>query len=299
MNFLGGALNSWALSLLNDALVEAMQGFITVFGGFLENIFESIWAINNTLNFVPIIDYFVGIGISFVVFNAVKVGIETYMLETDGDPEADPLELITRACEAVAAIYCGSFVIEKMIELAGIVCDEAITVTADIGFRNASTQSTVEKLIAAYNTQTTSGFVMIILLVAILVALVIFVFSAAKRAAEIKMFEVLIPIMAADLLTASREKWNAFKNDLIVTVFGYILQILAFLIFEHIFASASTEANMVLSTVAALGWLLFVISAPKWLEKFSYNSGIGTAGKNGLRTAATMAPMIALRMPVA
>ncbi|MCI7130085.1 MAG: DUF6102 family protein [Lachnospiraceae bacterium] len=299
MNILGGAINSWAISLLNDALVEGMQGFITVFGGFLENIFESIWAINNTLNFVPIIEYFVGVGITFVIFNAVKVGIDTYMLETDGDPDADPLELITRTCEAVAAIYCGSFVIEKMIELAGIVCDEAVAAAEAVGIKNVSTQSTVEKLIVSYNTHTTGGFVMVVLLVAILVSLVIFVFSAAKRAAEIKMFEVLIPIMAADLLTASREKWNAFKNDLVVTVFGYILQVLAFLIFEHIFASASLEANMILSTIAALGWLLFVIAAPKWLEKFSYNSGIGTAGKNGLRTAATMAPMIALRMPVA
>ena len=178
MSILGGPIKSWALSLLNDFFVESVQGFITVFGGFLENIFESIWAINNTLNFVPIIDYFVSIGISFVVFNAVKVGIDTYMLESDGDPDSDPLELITRTCEAVAAIYCGSFVIEKMIELAGIVCDEAVTETQAVGIKNVSTQSTVEKLITAYNTHTTGGFVMIILLVAILVSLIIFPFSS-------------------------------------------------------------------------------------------------------------------------
>ena len=121
-----------------------------------------------------------------------------------------------------------------------------------------------------------------------IVACIIFIFQAAKRGAELMLFQLLISIMAVDLLTTNKERWNSFFTELIITIFGYIIQLICFKIFMVIFSgvvAVDDPVKAAKNVFLALAWLMLVISSPKWLQKFSYSSGVGNVAKGGLRNS--------------
>lgn len=289
----------WLLKLLNDCLANLLLAVVDSLGSFLDNIFDWIWKVNESLKINALMNYVVAIAIGFVVLCAIKQGLDIYVFQTEGDADADPLELITRSAIAVAVIYCGDFVVLQLLKFSSTLTDE---VTAKISsITSDKVSSSFSKVVDTFYNGTvyktkTIGFVMILLCVSILIAMIIFIFHATKRGAELILFRLLLPLVAIDLLTTNKERWNAFKNELLICIFGYVLQILSFNVFTHILAlSAKNSSQIVYYVIAALGWLMMVISTPKWLEKFVYTSGIGNGAKGGVRSAAFLVPQLLRR----
>lgn len=292
----------WLTTLIMDFFYNLMIGFISVFSKFIDNIFDCIWEVNSALHFDDVLSYTGSLAIAYVSLKGIKQAFDIYVLETDGDADADPLELITRTCEAVAVIYCGSYAISMLIQMADKIAEEIVPKIAGVTeAASGNTALNIKNVIDfCYNDSSMKGtneaFIMAILLLVMLIALVMFIFMAAKRAAELMLFQILVAPVATDLLTVNREKWNAFKSELFVCIFGYVLQVGEFQVFSSLMAMSGTHlTDMLKYAMAATGWLVCVISAPKWLEKFMYSSGVGNAAKGGIRTAGFVLPQIILR----
>ena len=283
-------IENWLLSLLFSAIASLLTGVINVFASFINNIFEVMYQINVGLKLDTVVNYTVAAGLACVGFAAVKQILEVYVFETEGDSEDDPLELITRVCIAVAMIVCGSWLLEQLIVLAGKLTNDVSGLEIAKKEEDFLTTALTSILGVFKGDSTIRAFVFICLLVAMIVGFCIFVIHAAKRGAELMLYKIMLPIIAVDLLTTNKERWNAFFTECIICVFGYVIQVFCFRIMLTLFNDLMGAPYELKYSLAVLGWLVVVLSTPKWLEKFAYSSGIGNAAKGGMRTATFMLP---------
>lgn len=286
---------SWFLNLLNETIYQILIGLLDMFGKLINNIFQAVYDINAKIDFSSVTSYVMGLAIAFVGLCAVKQGLDIYVFQVDGDPDSDPLELVTRTFIAVAVIYCGDYVLKESIKFAGMLCSEIQgktgSITAKGEFDTLFKQMLENGYGGSFYKTKGMGFAIVILCCMTLIATLIFSFQAVKRGAELMLFQLMLPLIATDLITTNKERWNAFKSELVLCVFGYILQVLSFNVFLYLLAKGVNEPTG-LSIVAAMGWLIVVISTPKWLSKFMYSSGAGNGAKGGVRTAAFMLPQM-------
>lgn len=287
---------NWVLKLIFVLVCELLTGIVEYLEPIISNIFDFMYQVNVDLGLDGIADYTQGLGLALLAAFAVKQGIDVYFLHVDGDPDADPLELVTRVAIATATMMCGVDIIKFLIGKASIICAEAVK---SIGYDGrTATEIITDAFMKFLSVGTIVVVVQSIFLAITVIALLIFVIKAAKRGAELILFQIMLPLVALDMLTTSREKWNAFRNELIICIFGYILQVLSFNIFMILLSKAITVDGVVespSSIIATMGWLIVVLSAPKWLQKFMYSSGVGNGVKSGATMGAHMIPMLLRR----
>lgn len=294
-----GIIQGWFMSTVNDYLYSLMSGFIEAFGSFINNIFNTVWEVNELLNFERMEKYTVRIALAYVVFKAVKQGLDVYVFETEGDPDSDPLELLTRVFQTSAIIYCGTWVINRLITIAGIMATDVIikipqVAEKEVEITESSFSNNFIKMIDTFYGASrykgkAIGHILTLLCLAMLIATIIFVFHAGKRGAELTLFKILLPLVAVDLLTTSRDRWKQFFSEMMICIFGYIVQVFSFNVFLILIGNSVEDlSSMTNYLLAALGWLIVVVSAPKWLSKWMYSSGIGNGAKGGARSAAML-----------
>lgn len=285
---------NWLLKLLFSAIGDALIAVIDSIKLYLDNVFAKMYTISEGLGLSDIRKYTVAIGLGLVGVFAVKQGIDVYVLHTEGDSDADPLELITRIAKATATILCGGWFINYLVERAGIFASEVMEAVAVKDTSDTITKIASDSIGLILAEAAMVSFVFLIFLVIVIISLIMLIFKAAKRAAELMLFSIMLPIMAVDLLTTSKERWNAFRTELIICIFGYVVQLLCYGIFMVIFAQLANGLNIEI-LIAALAWLMLVLSAPKWIQKFSYSSGVGSAAKGGMRSVTNILPSIIKR----
>lgn len=285
---------NWLLKLIFKAIGEMLIAIVQKFANLFNNVFEEMYELFKDFKLDSVADYTAIIGITLLTLFTLKQLLDVYVFEVDGDSEEDPLSILTRTSIAIATIMAGNTVVDYLIKGASQFTKEllnSLTYTNNsFDFSDNFILAVDEMLLQAKATM----FVILILFLAILIAYVILFFKAAKRAAELMFFQIMLPIMACDMITKSKERWNAFKTELIICIFGYSLQLLAFNIFLMLFSKIGTDFSMKY-IIGSITWLWLVLSAPKWLQKFSYSSGIGGGTKGAARTIGSMIPNLMRR----
>lgn len=284
---------NWLNKLIFKVVSEWIQSAIDLFGELINNIFVKMYEINKALNFTEINNYLIAFALSCLGLFAIKQGLQVYVFNTDGDADQDPLEMITRVSIATAIIVSGSFIIEKLIEIAAALSEDVMSksINPEKNF-TVIAGNILQTLNSSSNVTGAQPLIIAIMLIGIIIAFILFIFQAAKRGAELILFQLLLPLMAIDLLTTSKERWNSFFTELMLCIFGYILQMFSFKIFLQIFNSFVADATKTFNLLAAFAWLVVILSTPKWLQKFAYNSGVGGGVKGGARTAAFIVPSL-------
>lgn len=280
---------NWLLKIIYNAILEGLIALLNKFKPLLSNIFKVMYDLSSTLEFDKVKEYTKSIGLTLVGVYAIKLCIDTYVLQTEGDPDADPFEMITRIAKTCAFIICGDWFIDKMLHLASLFSDEIIK-SLDLEKRDIIDMS-MNELSKMSNYNDAAIFIILILMVVCLITYTIVSFKAAKRAVDIVLFNVALPIVALDNLTTNREKFNSFFQDLFVCSFGYIIQNFCICVFFNVFAEALRNNLNVGYMVLGIAWLMTVFKA-RYLEKWTYSSGIGNAVKAGLRSMTYTIPNI-------
>lgn len=275
---------NWLTKIIFSFLKDVADGILIAVGGAINNIFKTMYELNLKFNFNKLTDYTLLLGLALLSFLAVKQAISVYGFQTDGDPDSDPLELITRICISVAVMVCGSWIIQEFIKLAGIITDE---VNKQIIQIDDDFTSSASDMLISFAAGGITALIDVVLLIIVIVSVIVLCVKAAKRGAELILFSILLPLVACDLITTSREKWNSFFSELLICIFGYITQLLCFNIFMFFFIRSTLNYNYMF---VSLAWILLVLGAPKWIQKFMYSSGAGNAAKGVARTGAYMLP---------
>lgn len=275
----------WLLNLLVTFICEALIIVIDDLSSYIDNIFQKMYEINKNLGFEKIYDYSRRIALIIVGTYAIKLLFDIYVLHTDGDPDADPLEMLTRIAKAVAVIICGQFVVEKGIELAGKLATDFQFITGYLNTGDITLAESLKGLITMY----TLSVGILLIIIAIIIGLLMFIFKAAKRGAELILIGVMLPFAAIDILTTSKERWNSFVSNAMVTIMGYVIQLFCFEIFMTLF-KRGTERGEIEALLACLAWLGVVLSAPKMLQKYLHKTGVGDLAKGVTRTGVNVIP---------
>ena len=85
-------IKSWVLQNILSGCAELLQQFLTVFGAIFDNIFVVVAEFNKDIA-SGVTDFTLPFSIAFIVFLTIKQYFTVYVLETDGDPDADPLDI--------------------------------------------------------------------------------------------------------------------------------------------------------------------------------------------------------------
>ena len=285
---------NWFLKLIFDSVSQVIEGIVEIFTDYMNNIFQTMYDLNNSfLNLDKLNNFISGLAIILVTTFAIKQGIQVYALNSDGDPDADPLELLERISVSVAVIMCGNWMVNELIKLSAKIAEDTTSLTTNITNSKSFTSIISAFLKLLVGSPTIIPLVLLGILGAIIISFFLFLYQAGKRGVELTLFQILLPLYALDLLTTNKERWNAFFTDLMITSFGYIVQLICFKIFMLIFAGiakVSAPKDALNSLLLSFAWMMLVVSAPKWLQKFSYSSGVGSGAKGGLRSATYLVP---------
>lgn len=269
MSWLGSSVYDWMEELFNNVF-----GFLfNIVNGIFEDA-ESMIELDEISTASVIVADIATILISIVVIYSI---INIYIFETSGDSEQDPLQLLVNASLAVALIQSYNYLFNWALNLSKIFTKEITNSEIDLGIP----QGFIEELKSNINTSASTD-IWVLILIIFVVGIILFIFKAFVRGGELALMKILFPIFCCDLLTASKERFNAFITSFCVTTFSYALQLLCFRLSMNSFVSINgTSDTVYFHIVFAFVWLYFAIKAPKWLEKYAYSSGLGGLARNG------------------
>lgn len=218
--------------------------------------------------------------ITVVICYTVYTIFKVYIMETEGDSDDDPLNLLVRVTQSIAIISCHSILIDFFLKLA-----HKLSLYIVAKFDNPS--NSLKDIDTAIKTAVTDSIVLMIVSVIYTICIIAFIYKAFLRGGELFLMKILFPFMAVDLISQNRERWSAFFTSFMITVFGYIPQLICFRISYSMILNPKDGISNIIKGIVMI---ILAIKIPKWLEKFCYKSGITQTASSGLRTMAFVAP---------
>lgn len=284
INWITKNMTETASDYLNGGLGFFQDWIISIFDGNIE-IFKAAEVEAATL-------VTKSVSIVLVIIMTFKYIWSTYVMEMDGDPDQDPLQVFVKASVCLAVIEGNSVIFDLFNTISK-------KFTADMaGACDAHTFCLKFSSVLSYLTMSSvKAAILVIILAICLILVIIFSFKAGLRAGELMLMKIVFPLFSIDKLSANQERWNAFFTSYVVTFFSYSLQLFCIRIGLNrvIAALIEGESASFINYFSALVCFWLAIKTPKWLEKWVYSSGIGQAIGNTGRTMTYMIPTILMR----
>jgi hypothetical protein len=267
---IGGVLQTLFFQFVSDVIIDAVNSFQTflndLFAGSVDML-SNVSAINATCRITT------SIGSALVVFFVLYKLFDVYIFENSGDSDADPLDIVVKGSFAMAIIQSNETIFKLLKDLSKEFADD-LSRGAHL---NDDFQTGINALLR--NTTGVASTANIILAIILLVSVIAVLIKMTIRGAELMLMKILFPIFASDIVSTNNEKWSSFFASYLVLFFGYSIQLFCFDMFINSFASMQFSENMdfhegTVTWMLLVGWLLMSIKAPKWLDRYTYSSGV-------------------------
>lgn len=284
-----GAINWLTKNLINGFLADIVKGTVEFVSQAIINIFDKDIEIMSTKEVDAAVLVTTGIASVLIIILAFKSIFSIYVTETDGDPDADPLQVWVKVSIALALINGNNIIFAILQTLSKKFTEDLVGSIEVENFFAAVAKS----LIARANITPLSIIQDIVVFISV-VCVIILAFKAGIRAGELILFKIIFPIICLDKIGSNNERFNSFFSSYIVTFFGYSIQLFCLrLAINRALSGMSSGAFT--NYFAAFVLFYLAIKTPKWLEKFAYSSGIGQIASNGMRTAGFILPSLLRR----
>lgn len=267
---------NWATEVVLNICNDFLQDVVNVITGFVQNFYASAEnmvqdkVIENAATAVS------GVVILLTILVVSKNLFTTYVAQTDGDADADPLQMLVKAAQTLAVTGISAVMTDKFLSYSRHFTDfltSNVKVDMD-GF---------DVMLGALITMSPIGMLVSSI---ITIMIIIFLVRGAIRGAELCLMKILLPIFSIDLLTVSHERWNAFITSYLITLFGYSLQLLCF----RVAITKMTSPSDFSALLIAVGFMYMAIKSPSWLEKFCYSSGLSRTATAGAQSLVYILP---------
>lgn len=266
---------------------NVMEGMVASILSGVEDMFQALVKTFTTDGLVVSAhDSVLGVSIALISLFCVKQYFNTYVMETSGDPDADPLDILVRGAEAVAVASCSSWIFFSFMNFCSAFADEIVG-DADIEDFSKVFTDAVETLTVNI---TKNGFVGLVFLLSMLIGIFCFYVIATIRALELAMMYIILPLFCGELCYASHERFNGLLTNIVVTGLYFVLQLLMFKLFMTTLLLSLTDITAVTETsdfimdnnvFKSIGFCIVMLRSPKWMDKFVYNSGVGETVRRG------------------
>lgn len=265
---------NWVSVNMSESLCDFLLSFLDFFRDGVCGLFKLGISLSEKKEIVGAVNATTLLAISLVSVIVLKEIFNTFILETNGNPDGDPFQLIVKASLALALICCNSIIFNYLFKISGLLANDITgNVNPEIIFDNTTNY--------AKETEGLKSLATILFLIIYIAFTIILSIKAGLRAVELAVMKIIFPIFAIDNITVSAERWNAFFTSYMITFFGYILQILTFTMCIATFTTAigGNTSDFLLSAA----WMYFSLVSPKWIEKFCYSSGLSKGIVGGMR----------------
>ncbi len=200
-------------------------------------------------------------------------GVSTYYLEISGDSEASVSLLFKKVFVTIITIISIPTVVKKMFEFGQLICKdiEAINVNSIKDF----TQS--------LNLLKNESVIILGLLILAVIFVLCITIQSLIRGAELIRGIVVGPILALSLISNNHQAFQTWLKQIIVICLSQAIQLFMF----KASMALSLDSNPI-SILMFLAWLIVTIKTPKWLEAYTYSSGMGSTVGGGARQMGSM-----------
>jgi len=202
-----------------------------------------------------------GFGVSLIVLKFLKKGFETYVTWTDGDPDEEPLSLLTNFFKAMAVAICFPTIYGW---LGQIVEEMTNQLLAAIG------TSTSYNWAAWVSGISSLGLVTAIFGLVFIICYLILYFQFLMRGLEIMILRIGVPLACAGLLDNDRGVFKAYSQKFIQSTLAVVVQIslsklgVGLMLNMHVFWGVAC--------------MILAIRTPKFLGDFLITTGGGGGG---------------------
>jgi len=202
-----------------------------------------------------------GVGVSLIILKFLKKGFECYVLWTDGDPDADPTNLVIRFMQAMVVAVSFPVLYGWLAEIVQNLTDQLL---AAIGAStNYSWQAWVDGI-------STLGIVTAIFGLVFIICYFLLYFQFLMRGLELLILRVGIPVACVGLIDNDKGIFKSYMNKFFQTALAVIVQIclcklgVGMMLNMHIFWG--------------IACMILAIKTPKFLNEFLVPSGGGGGG---------------------
>ena len=202
-----------------------------------------------------------GVGVSLIILKFLKKGFECYVLWTDGDPDADPTNLVIRCMQAMVVAVSFPVLYSWLAEIVQNLTDQLL---AAIGAStNYSWQAWVDGI-------STLGIVTAIFGLVFIICYFLLYFQFLMRGLELLILRVGIPVACVGLIDNDKGIFKSYMNKFFQTALAVIVQIclcklgVGMMLNMHIFWG--------------IACMILAIKTPKFLSEFLVPSGGGGGG---------------------
>lgn len=214
------------------------------------------------LNVEGIYNIVLSYGIILIILIFLKKGFETYILWTDGDPDANPLLLLTNFFKALAVAVCFPIMYEWMITIVREFLDRINNY-----FGEESFISYIKKFVAGSLGGTSGVFNSLMMLIGAILILV-FLIKFIGTGLELLILRLGFPFACVGLLNSDGGVFKSYFSKLMQALFGIVVQIVIFMLALELFYS---RKQMILG----LATFMLAYRTPKILSEFMFTAGSG------------------------
>lgn len=247
---------------MDKLIVNLINKFIE---GFLDQQGNSLFNLSNIVlfpekemstmgfgGFEDIMKIFLNFGISLIVLKFLKKGFETYALGTDGDPDMEPIQLLTNFIRAMALALCFPILYSFF---ANIISDLTSKAISAIGLEN------VVKI--DFNFILQLGKEVLFSVIFILVYFIVYIALFVKFIVlgwQIMILRIGVPLACVGLMDANQGVFRTYIQKFVQVGFTVLLQIIL----------AKFSLALVLSSHLIWGFaaLIMAIKTPRFLQEF-------------------------------
>ena len=255
--------------IIISLIVAIVGGIVTCFfqDDMIDSLYDTVFVQSNLGNVGTIFDsvgeVVYGIALSLITLKFLKKAFEIYVLWTDGDPDADPMLLLTNYIKAIAGAIITKWVYEQFVVICRDIVDQLL------GAVNTSVDTTAEWI----NSLASLGLVPAICGLIFFIVFVILYFQFIARGVEMKVMEIGIPLACCGLLDNDRGVYRAYINQFVKAFVTTIVQIILLKIGLSLCLSSGFTADNFMNSIWGIACELAALSMPKILREFLVPTG--------------------------
>ena len=237
-------------------IVDAMLNSLIPMAFYAENYINTSIT-GSVLDFSGLYNMFFGFGVSLIVLKFLKRGFDVYVGWSDGDPDLDPLNLVTNFLRAMVVALCFPILYDALIKITSDMIDQTIVVVDQL----TAQQSIIDIIV---NTISDSIFMALAGLIMVILYLILWV-QFMMRGIEMMVMRIGVPIACTGLIDNDKGIFAPYVKKFFMNAATVLIQI--------VLIKLSMTVMILGNPFYSLAVVFVAMRTPKFLQEFMVHMG--------------------------
>ena len=245
-----------AIIVGSQFIVDAMLNSLIPMAFYAENYLNTS-IVGGTIDFSGLYNLFFGFGVSLIVLKFLKKGFDIYVGWSDGDPDLDPLNLVTNFLRAMAVALCFPILYDALIKATSDLINQTIVIIDQL----TNQQSIIDIIV---NIISNSIFMALAGLIMVILYLILWV-QFMMRGIEMMVMRIGVPIACTGLIDNDKGIFAPYMKKFFMNAATVLIQITLI--------KLSLTVMILGNPFYSLAMVFVAMRTPKFLQEFMVNMG--------------------------